>query len=242
MRFKMLCFGIWLLVLSVPAYGAGGHRLNHESVLFVEPGDSYIGLFGPDWLRVFQANSNLAFYDQEGKLVHTPEKLVVGTRLVVPAGTLLSEQAMKRLNRYEKIKSAAFEAIREAEGFISRNRESQSEVYEQGLSLLGKAREAAKGLTFGFANYIEATKLAQEASRCFKINANLSRANHDLAQLKGRVDKESKRFVYFGLLIVPLLGLLCFMGYKQKKERVLRVERWLKHHQDRIDGLEKTIV
>ena len=190
MRFKILCVIILSIILAQIAYADQGLRLGHEGTLFVEPGDSYIKLFGPDWLRVYQTNSNMTFYDQRGKLNHSPDKLVVGTKLIVPEGTYLTERAMERLSRYEKIKGAAHQAMQQAEAFVAQVPENRSEVYQEGLKLLEEAKQAAKGLTFGFGNYIEANRLAQEAIRCFKIDANLQKASNAMHQLKEHVEKE----------------------------------------------------
>lgn len=251
MRFKILLTAICVFTLTISAYGATGHSLDHEATLFVEPGDSYIKLFGTDWLRVFRANSNMAFYDKHGKLTCNPEKLVVGTKLVIPAGTYITERTTIRLSRYENIKNAALKAIQRADSFIDQASMNRSGVYQQAVDLLGKAKEVAKGLTFGFENYIEARQLAEEAIRCFKIDRDLRRANHDVEQLEDRVEREriaskrqivmldQQRMAFIGLAIAFFVSLLWFVRHKKKKERVIRIEGWLDQHLNRVETLEK---
>lgn len=249
--FKLLWTAICVFALTISAYGATGRSLDHGAILFVEPGDSYIKLFGTDWLRVFRANSNMAFYDKHGKLTCNPEKLVVGTKLVIPAGTYMTERVTVRLSRYENIKNAALQSISEAEGFVSHTAQNDSAVYQQALSLLVKAKEATDGLTFGFENYIEARKLAEEAIRCFKIDRDLRKASHDVDQLKDRVEREriaskrqigmlyQQRMAFLGLATALFISLLWLIRHKKKKERLIRIEGWLDQHLSRVETLEK---
>lgn len=251
MRSRILWIVISVLTLYGTAYGAEGNRIDREVILFVEPGDSYIGLFGPDWLRVFRANSNMTFYDKQGKLTHSPEKLVIGTKLVIPAGTYLTERALKRLSRYENIKNATLKAIQRADSFIDQASMNRSGVYQQAVDLLDRAKEAAKGLTFGFENYIESEKLAEEAIRSFKIDRNLRRANQNMEQLEDQAEREriaskrqigmlyQQRMVFLGLAIVMFISLLYIVRHKKKKEHLIRIEGWLDQHLSRVKTLEK---
>jgi hypothetical protein len=251
MRFKILWTAICVFTLTISAYGAEGHYLHHEAILFVEPGDSYIKLFGTDWLRVFRANSNMAFYDKHGKLTCSPEKLVVGTKLVIPAGTYITERTTIRLSRYENIKNAALKAIQRADSFIDQASMNRSGVYQQAVDLLDRAKKVAKGLTFGFENYIEAGKLAEEAIRCFKIDTDLRRANQNMEQLEDLAEREriaskrqigmldQQRTAFLGLAIALFVSLLWFVRHKKKKERVIRIEGWLDQHLNRVETLEK---
>ena len=251
MRFKILLTAICVFTLTISAYGATGHSLDHGVTLFVEPGDSYIKLFGTDWLRVFRAHSSMAFYDKHGKLTCSPEKLVVGTKLVIPAGTYMTERTTIRLSRYENIKNAALKAIQRADSFIDQASMNRSGVYQQAVDLLDRAKEVAKGLTFGFENYIEAGKLAEEAIRCFKIDGDLRKANHDVEQLKDRVEREriaskkqigmldQQRTAFLGLAIALFISLFWFVRHKKKKERVIRIEGWLNQHLSRVETLKK---
>lgn len=251
MRFKILWTAICVFTLTISAYGATGHLLDHGATLFVEPGDSYIKLFGTDWLRVFRANSNIAFYDKHGKLTCNPEKLVVGTKLVIPAGTNITERVTARLSQYENIKNAALKAIQRADSFIDQAASmNRSGAYQQGVDLLDRAKEVAKGLTFGFENYIEAGKLAEEAIRCFKIDSDLRRANQNMEQLKDYVEKEriaskrqigmldQQRTAFLGLATALFVSLLWFVRHKKKKEHVIRIEGWLDQHMHRVKTLK----
>ena len=250
MRFKILLTAICVFTLTISGYGAEGHCLHHEAILFVEPGDSYIKLFGTDWLRVFRANSNMAFYDKHGKLTCNPEKLVVGTKLVIPAGTNITERVTARLSQYENIKNVALKAIQRADLFIDQDSMNRSGAYQQAVDLLDRAKEVAMGLTFGFENYIEAGKLAQEAIRCFKIDSDLRRANQNMEQLEDLVEKEriaskrqigmldQQRTVFLGLAIALFVSLLWFVKHKKKKERLIRIEGWLDQHLNRVKTLE----
>ena len=251
MKSRILWIAISVLTLCGAAYGAEGNRIDREVILFVEPGDSYIGLFGSDWLRVFRANGNMEFYDKHGKLTCSPEKLVIGTKLVIPAGTYLTERALKRLSRYENIKNAALKAIQEADTFMNQAPTNRSGVYQQAVDLLDRAREVAEGLTFGFENYIEAGKLAKEAIRCFKIDRDLRRASHNMEQLEDLAEREriaskrqigmlhQQRMVFLGLAIVMFISLLCVVRHKKKKENLIRMQGWLDQHLNRVKTLEK---
>ena len=253
MRFKIFCVVILSIIITQLAYADQGLRLDHKCTLFVEPGDSYIRLFGPDWFKVYQANSNMTFYDKQGKLTHSPEKLVTGTMLTVPQGTHLTARAMERLSKYQRIKDAAMKTMQQAEAFATREPENRSEVYQQGLLLLAKAKQTAKGLTFGFGNYLEANRLAQEAIRCFKIDTNLQKASSDMQQLKDQVEKEQvetsnkiktlyhQRVFPLSLGVLLLFSLLWFMRFKNKKNRTLRVKAWLDQHQQRLEKLERAM-
>jgi len=249
MSFGIMFFALLSFTFSCSAYGTVAHPLEHPCTLFVEPGDSYIRLFGPDWLRVFQANSNMAFYDKSGRLTQNPEKLVVGTRLNVPAGTYLTRRAMERLSRYEEIKMAALNAIREAESFLKGSSQGRSGVYDQAMDLLNQAREAAKGLTSGFSNYIEVRRLAEEAIRCFRIDYDLREADRRAALLRDRMKKEKvfhadqigmlhkQRSAILGLVGSMLFGLLLYMRLERKKNLRREITDWLNRHQDRLDRL-----
>jgi len=250
MKFKILWTIICVVALTISAYGATGRSLDHEATLFVEPGDSYIKLFETDWLRVFRANSNMAFYDKHGKLTCSPEKLVIGTKLVIPAGTYLTERALKRLSRYENIKNAALKTIQEADTFMNQTPTNRSGVYQQAVDLLDSARQVAGGLTFGFENYIEAGKLAEEAIRCFKIDRDLHRANQNMEQLEDLAEREriaskrqigmlhQQRMVFLGLAIVMFISLLCIVRHKKKKEHLIRMQRWLDQHLNQVKTLK----
>ncbi len=254
MKLKIATCVICAVILAIPAYGLEKRRIHHENILFVEPGDSYMALFGSDWMKVFQANSRITFYDSQGRLTHSPDKLVVGARLVLPTGTYLTERAMERLSRYEKIKTAALETIREAETFVKQQPPRSAEVYLQALHLLEKAREASNGLTFGFENYIEAERLAQESIRGFTIDRKLHKANLGLKQLREGMESERlesknrlkilywKLFTPLVLLTALLSSLLWFMRRGKQKERLLRVEQWLNKQSERIELMEKASV
>lgn len=242
------------LVFSLSLCEAQAQYIDHECVIFIEPGDSYMGLFGPDWMRVFQANSSMSFYNKDGELSHSPEKLVVGTRLVVPEGTYLTKRAAERLNRYDKIKENALEAISQAKVLADQADLSKSEIFEQGLGLLAGAEKAIQGLTYGFANYVEAGKLACEAIRCFRVGLNLQGAKQDMEQLKQHVKKErlevraqtrklrQNYLLYAGLVTAPFICLLWYARQRHKRERIARMQVWFEQQQDRLDSLEETMM
>ncbi len=241
MRLKIAACVTCFVILAIPAYGAEKHQLEREEILFVEPGDSYLALFGPDWMKVFQANNRIIFYDGRGKLTHSPDKLVVGTRLVVPEGTSLTRRAMERLSRYEKIKAAALEAIREAESLVTPQPQDGTEAYRQALQLLEKAREALNGMTFGFENFLEAERLARESVRHFKIDRSLQETIRDMRDLEEEMGHTPywKRVIPLAVLMALLAGLLWRMRRGKQKERLLRVQQWLNRQPGRIEDMEK---
>jgi len=253
MIFKILCFAVLALVFSYPAYGAEGERLDHECTLFVESGDSYIKLFGADWMRVFQANDNITFYNKQGKLAPSPEKLVIGQRLVVREGTYLTERAMERLSRYKEIRGAAIKSIHAAKALAGQDGENRSEVYEQGLSLLAGAEKATEGITFGFVNYLRAEKLAREAIRHFTVAMNLRKAKRGMEQLREHVEREhveateqiifiyKKRMVTLVSVSLSLLGILWFIHRRNRRDRIKRVKAWLAQHEAQLERLERAV-
>ena len=254
MRFMVLCVAVWVSIMSCPAFGAEGYRLDHDCTLFVEQGDSYIKLFGPDWLRVFHANSEMVFYNSQGRLAHNPEKLVTGTRLVVPKGTRLTDVAMRRLSRYNRMKAAAMEEIRKAKAFVNKPSERGSEVYQQGIKLLLRANAAAQGLSYGFENYLDARCLAEEAIRCFEIDADLRKANNDAALLfREQAQRETiavkngiqgvylRRVFPLGLGMLLLLGLVWRMRRRSRKDRIDRIKGWLARHEEELKRLDRVL-
>ena len=254
MRFMVLCLFIWVSIMYGLAFGAEGHRLDHDCTLFVEQGDSYTKLFGPDWLRVFRANSEMAFYNGQGKLAHNPEKLVTGTGLVVPKGTRLSKVAIKRLSRYTRMKAAAIEAIRKAKIFVGQPSEHRTEVYQQGIRLLLRANAAAQGLSYGFENYLDARRLAEEAIRCFEIDADLHKAKIDVALLlRKQAQRETvavkngiqgvyhRRVLPLGLGMLLLLGLMWCMSRRNRKEQIDRMKGWLARHEEELKRLDRAL-
>jgi len=253
MRLILLSLAALVSIMSGPALAAEGHRLNHDCTLFVEQGDSYIKLFGPDWLGVFRANSEIAFYNGQGKLAHTPEKLVTGTRLVVPKGTYLTEVAVKRLSRYRQMKAAAIAAIQKARSFVGQRSKGGSDAYHQGIRLFLEANRAARGLSYGFENYLEARRLSEEAIRCFEIDADLRKAKNDVERLlKDQAWRETvarngmqrlylKRMLLLGLAMLLFLGLLWSIGRRNRKERIERTNGWLTRHEVKLKRLDRVL-
>ncbi len=256
MRSKAVVFILWAFIITcvitcVPVFKAHGHCLTYQCTIFAEPGDSLIKLFGADWLRVFQANSNHAFLDGRGRLISTPDKLVVGERLIVPSGTYLTDLATERLNRYEGIKKAAQGAIREAERFVDQENQNRFGAYQQGLDFLAKAKRAKKGLTYGLANYVEARELAEKALRYFTTDEELRQKDQKCAQLaqiteeqKAAVAEQRKilswqRKTFLCLLIIIVLIFSLVIKHRKKKERSVWIEKWLDQQLQHIKALEK---
>lgn len=250
MKVKIFWTIFYLLILVIPTYGAGGNWLNHDAVLFVEPGDSYIKLFGNDWLKVFQTNNNIAFYDKHGQLACTPEKLVVGTRLIIPKGTYITNFTTARFSSYERIKKDALQAIHMAETFVNQDIGNSSDIYKQGVNLLKNAKQFKDEITFGFNNYFKAKKMAGEAIRCFKIDHNIRKANLNVKKLKTRIGNQkfflkkqieilNKQWATFtGLVAALFIIILWFKKFKKRKKRIIRTERWLKQHMSRVNALK----
>ncbi len=147
-----------------------------DLILYVEKGDSYISLFGDDWQKVYNTNNTIRFCDKKGRVIQTPDKLVIGTKLHIPPHTHLRQRAVKRLGKYKKIQDSAFNSIKKAETFFHQSMNKTSLTYKQGNQFLCKAREAINGKAFGFRNYVEADRLAQEAIHSFKIARDLDKA------------------------------------------------------------------
>ena len=182
---------------------------------------------------------------------HSPDKLVVGTKLIVPKNTFLSEHALKRLNRYKNMKNTALAYIRRAKTYTNRTSKNKSEIYKQALNLLKKAKEAEEDLIYDSGNYIEAERLAREAIKFFKIDKELYTASSEMEELKERVEKEmntanrlvgklyQQKRTFLKLVTVMLLSVLLLISQKRRKERVIRIQGWLDKHIGRVERFEK---
>ena len=182
----IFCTILLLFVLQTQfAYGS-----DRAKFIWVEPGDSYIALFGKSWLPVFQANNRLKFLDDTGKLNNNPEKLVIGSKLIIPAGTVLTERAIKRMNKYEAFIKEAEQALHEAETIAALMGECSSEACRQGMILLEQAQKNTKDMTYGYANFLEATKLGRDALNRFKVAQQLQKTKIDLINLNKQLAAE----------------------------------------------------
>ncbi|MDP2646308.1 MAG: hypothetical protein Q8P24_15325 [Desulfobacterales bacterium] len=256
MRGKILYIAVLALVCAPDVYAFKDHGgwLEYEHIFFVEPGDTYIGLFGADWEKVFQANQNMAFYDKAGKLIQSPDWLVVGTRLMAPKGAYLTQRAMERLNRYEKIKIEALQALEEAKTFVRPELKDRTAVYEQALNLLDEARQAAQGTAYGFKNFIESKRLAEKAIDCFKIDRQIDKANLEVKSLEVQVKEKQvealnqinrlnkKQQVYLSVMAILLFGLLFGIQRQDRKDRIIKTNTWLARHQDHVRKFEMDTV
>ncbi|MBN2373968.1 hypothetical protein JXL19_09305 [bacterium] len=252
MRCRKYFFILFIILAVSPLLfnRAYGDRLDYECVIYVEPGDSYLGLFGADWLRVFNVNRDHAFNDTKSGMLSTPDRLVVGERLIVPAGVYLTDLAIERLNRYENIKKIAFEAILKAENFTGANTGNESHIFQQGRKLLLMAKESAQGASYGFGNYVRARELAEEAIRCFEIDRELSRLDNNHTHLREATEKErasvarqrkivslqQQSILWIAIGILSVFFIMIRM--ERKKERLRLIGRRLERHSEHIKTLE----
>lgn len=247
---------IWTFFFGLPLYASERPFLDKNVVIFVKTGDSYINLFGHDWLRVFQANKSLLFYDRRRNLASTPDKLVVGAKLFVPAGTRLTTRSLKRINEYENLRISALEAMREAESCMNNAPGHSSEIYKQAEGLLSKAREAVRAPSSDRSHYIQARKMAEEALRYLKINekiieitADLSKRDNDIRQLRAEINRErisayewialfyGNRFVLIGFTMIIFLSSFFFWRIKKRKDLSIKAKAWMRRHEDRLERI-----
>lgn len=175
---------LWITSAVFSAHPARGYHTDRDRVLIVEQGDNYLKLFGSDWQKVYRANQDFLTYNR-------PEKLVVGERLIIPAGTHLTETALERLDRNENFEQAALTAIRQAESMSRRVPRDPAAIYEEGMNLLAKARKTLTGSSL--TDYAEAGRYAREALKnfelCSEVRAGLKTAEQNIRSLEDRLQK-----------------------------------------------------
>jgi len=227
------------------------YQLDHDYVIFIEPGDTLTELFGKYWYQIAEVNKNTAFYDKNGRLL--PDKILTGTRLKIPAGSYVRHPVIQKINKYNEIRNSALIVLKKAEKAAYNYTNSKSEVYIQGLQLLKQAKNRINGITYGFANYIEAEKLLNEALRCFKINDSLSIADNNTKRLKNEIEKHNittqkkilnmyiKITVLITLTLLMTTGLFFYLKHKRKEERIIAVKSWLDGHISRINFIIQRI-
>jgi len=259
MRFRIFLSMCAFISMAIPVSASERHSLDQNAAIFVMPGDSYINLFGSDWLRVFEVNRGLLFYDREGRLTSTPDKLVVGTKLFVPAGTYLTERALKRIHKYNDFKISALEKIREAESFRNSAPKHHSEISKQGDELLCKAKRLISGLDPDLPGYVEARRLAEESLKCFKLDARVAAINADITkkdnyirELQTQITRERIRayrwtetlyqegILFVGLFMITAVTFLLIWRHRKKKDHLVRVKAWMEQHERRLNGLAKS--
>ena len=233
--------------LSIPCFAENNHYLLSECILFADPGDSYIGLFGPDWVQVFKKNLQSNFNDKTDLINRDPDTLIVGTKLSVPPGTYLTDRTLEKLSRYQGIKKSALFNIREAEGYLNEIQLKTSEPYRQGVKKLFKAKETTKGASFGFQNFIQASEYAKEAVEYFMIAKELQEAGADADQLEYQIKREkdiNHKTKYYGKAAFLGMGIIfftcLFMVIKRgkNKEKIYKITSWLGQHKTNLVNLE----
>jgi hypothetical protein len=261
MKFSLLMIGMLLFSNPVPGLCAGGHRSLHESIIYIEKGDSYISLFDADWFQVYTHNRNTGDEILNNLL---PERLAVGTRLVVPAMTFLTDRALKRLNLYESNRKSALKSLSTALELKDMPMLKKSEDYLQGITKLKKAMEVIENYTFGFRNYIHAKEIACDAVGHFKAGINfydkkikMDRRNQLLEQKMIAAKKKRNQLFEKKMIAVEkkrdreriifliTAGTLFFAGVLFWKKRIylekLKKNRiWLEMHTRKIEKFEKS--
>lgn len=144
-----------IVSLLTPLAFAGGVQ-----VIYTEPGDTLLRLFGPSWQTVMDKNDNLVFTDQKGR--RYPDKVVPGQRITIPAGAYLTPTAEERLSRYRNMQELAESKVREAETMLT-HVDTGAEGYSEGKERLERAKELIQTETYNFINYHEAETEAQAA-------------------------------------------------------------------------------
>lgn len=190
-------------------------------IIYAAPGDSYLNLFGPDWQRVFERNDGVAFY-YRGRLTVSPEKLVVGQRLIIPPGTFLMERAKERLAVARELRKSARRAIALAEARSSIP--PGTEAYRTGMALLTRAKTEMREISYTLENYREARALAEHACASF---------------LSYRPPEAPPRNWFWALsgLIAVATGIISVSFYAKKRRRTAAITRWLEGHQKRVKTL-----
>ena len=237
-----------IFVLLV-AFSDSGYGSESPKFLWIEPGDSYIALFGKSWLPVFQENSNLQLLDKRGKLNLNPEKLIVGSKLIIPNGTILTERALKRMNKYETFIKEAKLTLNKAERFAAIIDKCESKPCRQAMYFLGQAQKSAKeNPTYGYANVLEATKLSQKALSCFIVATEAQQAKINIKKINKQLETEKndtrrqinkqrmQHKIFIGIVSSKALGSILFIRHKAKTTRA-----WHNQQQDRLKSIEGSL-
>lgn len=255
--------------ISKPAVASGNsHKLDHQCTIFVQKGDTYIGLFGSDWDRVLMVNM---VKTNENALKNDdlePYNLAVGTKLVVPAMTCLTNRALKRINMYQNNKRSAEASIKNAEKLMQHRLMKKSEAYNQGCMQLEKAKKVISSSTFNFTNYQVSEQFARNAVKYFKVAEELYQADTAINEFKAKVEDEQKLRGYLikklekNMLVQKFLRqqvqakkidiyrfiactgasgfvLLIVFALIMHKQKVKKNQFWLKQHKQNLTNLEK---
>ncbi|GBD95832.1 MAG TPA: hypothetical protein ENG83_13015 [Nitrospirae bacterium] len=211
--------------INISAYTHAAQTITDETVIWVEPGDTYLGLFGNDWMRVYLANNEIGFSGVNGNAA-SPDKIVVGQKLKIPADTHLTEIARERLSKYEDQRRAAERALQETADLKRKITNNNSETYREAAALLKEAENAADGETYGFRNYIDARRLAEESGRLFAV-------------AQERVQIRRTKQLFAAAVVIIVLCCIRFLRYSRRKMRARYIGSWIKGHQKKIDFLRK---
>jgi len=225
--------------LVIPGQPAAESKFGAESYIFVEPGDSYLKLFGYDWYRVYSAN------DEGG----SPDRLVTGKILKIPEGTYLTEFARKRIASFMKCKNEAEETINQVE-YLARDIVSQSDAYFAGLALLERAKVVLGAASYGFSNYNDAKRIADEARILLNHAVEIKFCNHPPAPtgssaeviqpIRPKVARIIGIFIAIGIFVLALTTLMFLMIVRRNRIR-RDVMLWLGDHSRRISRLSYII-
>ena len=219
-----IVFAAICIFINVSAQAA--ETITGKTIVWVEPGDTYLGLFGTDWMKVYQANNKVKLFDGKGE-VASPDKLVVGQKLMIPPDNHLTLQTMEKLSRYKNVKNAAMKALQEAKELKDKIPHAESASYKEATALLRKAEEAVKGVTYSFGNYVEAKKLALEAYGLLRITEE---------RLADRKNME----MLAAIVLIAFSGFVWVGRYKKRKERAKHAVSWIKKHQERLEKIRNT--
>ena len=94
---------------SAPTQAVDDGCVNIATVIEARPGDSFIALFGNSWQRVAACNRFTAV--RNGRVVTSPDLLVTGSWIRIPAGTPMTPEAAARAGALAQQRLALLERL-----------------------------------------------------------------------------------------------------------------------------------
>ena len=227
-------------------------RIPYQASYWVQPGDTLLGIGGSSFMEIYEENkSMLGHMDHKGS--PNPNRIVEGTRLIIPEGIYVTEKVARAINAQETSRQKALKEICSAEDGRKRLEDIgyvTQEGYLKGMGNLQQARELAEQTPgYGNANYLQAYTLAVQAGRYFDTDIALSRVRSDLTMLQQTIIELKEKIVeavkdgtfpYWIASAVVLLLVLIIVSWARSRwnsRRKWHLQKRLLHHHARLQAL-----
>lgn len=215
------------IVVGRPASGAGGAgvRLDREVTLRVERGDTLLGLFGPDLMKVVERNRDL---------IPSPHRLGEGLEVVAPAYTYLSPRAVDRLNRDRQLRQEAWATVRKAQAAQKAlpgggDSAVAGPAYAEAQKVLARALQALVGTP---PNYLAARELGEEALRLLAISSGQVQLARQMEEIKRRQAEaeatRAQRIRVATAFLIPALGSMLSLWIVRRRQHNARLREGIR--------------